>query len=284
MAGESGFRLVEKDNNGSGGGWKRAVAELRALGTAAGRARHGACSLEGTRLFERALRAGVPLVQAVTTSAYLADPSPRVQALLAELSRTGCELFVVPPEVMEELTEGRSIGALVGQATLGRAAALEALLAGAPDPFFLACTSIDSPGNLGALARTAHASGATALLTAGGVDPFHPMALRTSMGSLLRLPVLSRGDSRELVAELAALGVRTVGAAPDAPEELAGFDFGGGPVAVFVGSEAFGLDPAERGALDALVSIPMGPGVDSFSVNAAAATLLWELRRGRGLR
>jgi len=50
---------------------------------------------------------------------------------------------------------------------------------------------------------------------------------------------------------------------------------------VFVGGEAFGLPDAVAAALDQRVSIPMPAGVDSFSVNAAAAILLYELRRGR---
>ena len=51
------------------------------------------------------------------------------------------------------------------------------------------------------------------------------------------------------------------------------------PLALYVGSEAYGLPPAVRQTMECLVTVPMRVGVDSYSVNAVAAILLYEIRR-----
>lgn len=58
--------------------WRRVVAEVERTGTSQGRARTGRCSLEGTRLFERALAAGVPIDQAVVLESFLTTSEPRL--------------------------------------------------------------------------------------------------------------------------------------------------------------------------------------------------------------
>ena len=265
--------------------WKGVVARIRALATPAGRARHGTCSVEGTRLCERALRAGARLEHAVADARFLRGESPRSIALRDELRVHGCEVLEVPLDVMETLTQGRSLGGVVAVAsTPPRRSLAEVLAEETRARILLACTELSDPGNAGALVRTAHAAGARALLCAGAVDPFHPKAVRTSMGSVFRLPILSWRDARALLDELRAAGVRTVGAVTRggvAPSRLPRAPRSATATALLVGSEAFGLHPAEAAALDERVTIPMAAGVDSFSVNAAAAVLLYELTRGR---
>jgi len=259
--------------------WQRVVAEIRGANTPRGRERLGACSLEGTRVHERALRAGARIERVVLTEAYRNAESGRVRTLLAQLEESGTELHLVPEDVMDELTEGRSIGAVVGLATLPEGRSLAECLPASGRGLLLACVGVDDPGNLGALARTAHASGAAALVCVGACDPFHPKALRTSMGSLFRLPVIARAELAPVLQELRAGGVRSVAAVSAGGEPLAEAELAGSTTCVFVGSEAFGLGTEECAGMDTLVTIPMADGVDSFSVNAAAAVLLWEARR-----
>ena len=261
--------------------WARTVAEIQSAATAAGRARLGCCAIEGTRVFERALRAGVAIPRAVASAAFVAQEDDRARALQAELRGQGCELVEAPPETLHELTAGRSIGAIVGLAELPRERTLAELLAEPrsrrPGPILLGAVGQDDPGNAGALVRTAHALGAGAFLAIGAVDPFHPRAVRTSMGSVFRLPVLRFADLDAGVDALRAADVRTLGAVTEGGTPLAALAPRAGPVAALLGSEAFGLSKRERARLDDLVTIPMQPGVDSLSINAAAAVLLYGL-------
>ena len=101
---------------------------------------------------------------------------------------------------------------------------------------------------------------------------------------MVKLPVVSRPRGTDIVGELRRLGVRCLATVSGGGTPLPAVDRGRGPVALLVGSEAFGLSPTVRDAADARVSIPMAAGVDSFSVNAAAAVVLYELigRRSAG--
>ena len=122
------------------------------------------------------------------------------------------------------------------------------------------------------------ASGA-AFAGVGITDPFHPKAVRTSMGNLFRGPTLRFATAAPLLAELRTLGVRTLGAVAHGGVPLHEAPLDARAVAVFMGSEAFGLPEEVTRAMDALVTIPMAAAVSSLSVNAAAAVFLYELRR-----
>jgi len=255
--------------------WSHLIARIRSCATPKGRAVEGACSLEGTRLFERALRAGANLQVAATTQAFLDDGDARTVRLIADLREAQVELQVVPEDVLADLTGGRSIGALVGLAELPEAPPLASLTADGAR--FLAVVGIDDPGNIGALLRTAHAAGARALLTVGACDAFHPKAVRTSMGSVFKLPVVARATLNDLIRDLRELDVRTLGSVSSGGTDLRDLQAPEEACAMFMGSEAFGLDAASQARMDELVTIPMAPGVDSLSVNAAAAVLMYRI-------
>lgn len=267
---------------GAGGpAWGRAAAEYRAAGTRAGRRRLGACAVEGTRLFERALRAGAALRGVMVSQGVIDAPDARAAELLGELDGLGVGVRAVPDSEFAELTGGRDLGGFAGLAGLpepwesGRAT-------GAPgrpgSRLLLAAAGLDDPGNVGALARTAHASGAEGLLLVGCTDAFHPRAVRTSMGSLFRLPVAERDDLQAALEELHGAGWVTYATVSSGGEALdRAQPAEGESSAVFLGSEAFGLAREGLAAFRRRITIPMPPGVDSFSVNAAAAVALYGL-------
>jgi TrmH family RNA methyltransferase len=259
------------------------LAELRRTRTPRGRSRIGRFSIEGLRLHERAVRSGAAVERAVVGESLSRALDERSQTLLRDLERSGCRICVVPDGWVRELTEGRSCGAIVGLVPFPPHSSLSALIEGgrASRPrIILVAVDVEDPGNVGALTRTALASGALALATVGVSDPYHPRAVRTSMGSLFKLPIVRYASAEPLLDDLASSSVRTFGAVSSggvAPiEDPPSSD----PSAIFLGSEAFGLPAGVRERLDGLLTIPMQHGVDSFSVNAVAAILLYEARRG----
>lgn len=253
--------------------WRTVVADVERAATAAGRDAGGLFSLEGLRLHERALRAGVPIREVLTGGA---GTTPRLRELLAALERAGARVHRAPREVMDRLTEGRALGDVIGLAPIPPSGRLGELLAGGTS-VLLVGVEVQDPGNVGALVRTARAAGAAAYVAAGQGDPYHPRAVRTSMGSLFKLPVLRLRSGGETLALLRSHGVHTVAAVSRGGAPPAACRLPGGPVALLVGSEAFGLPAGLRDAVDSRVTIPMAGGIDSYSVNAAAAVLLYEL-------
>ena len=142
---------------------------------------------------------------------------------------------------------------------------------------------IQDPGNLGGILRTADAAGADRFhVTPGAVDPFHPRAVRATAGSIFRLTPARRPDD-EILRDLRARGLRLVGAEPGSGTTLNAADLTS-PLALCFGSEGQGLSNRWSAALDERISIPMRPGVESLSVAAAAAVLLFECVRQRSLR
>ena len=127
---------------------------------------------------------------------------------------------------------------------------------------------IQDPGNVGAIARTAAAAGAPALLAlAGTADPYGPKAVRASAGNVFRLRV-AHAQWKDL-AGLDGYGAAASGGAPlaEAPIESAGM--------IVLGSEAHGLSRQDL----KLVTVPLHEGVESLNVAAAAAVILFEIRR-----
>ncbi|MFT7580450.1 MAG: TrmH family RNA methyltransferase [Myxococcota bacterium] len=254
------------------------IADYRRALRPAGRQAQGVLAIEGWRLVERAVAAGVWPTTVLSTAAFVAQSDTRQATLVASLSaRTDLRRGVVDDATISDLVGGRTFGDIVAMVPIPVAFDLASWCRDttASSGAVLVLVDVVDPGNIGALARTALATGIDALVVVGGADPFHPKALRTSMGALFRLPV-ARVDSP--FNTFAAAGVQTVGtvtAGGIAPwqSELHG------RVAIVVGGEAFGLSDAVAGTLDTRVTIEMAPRVDSFSVSAAAAILLYERNR-----
>ena len=246
---------------------------IRRVATPKGRESRGCYSIEGTRLFERALRAGADIQRVLIGESLYRNPSDRVADVLVQLGST--PVVVAPDSAVEELCEGRDLGRILGLVGVGAAASIAQLVAADGQARFLVAVDVEEPGNTGALVRTALASGAAACICIGRSDPLHPKAVRTSMGSIFRLPVLRMASIEELLDLCREVGVRTVGAVSSDGHSPWKVDWKA-PVALLVGSEAFGLAADVAGQLDERVSIPMPICVDSYSVNAAAAVLLYE--------
>ena len=259
---------------------------IRRVGSGRGRRLTGLYAIEGTRLVERALRASARPESVLVAAQLAATPDPRHAALFDALRTVGCPVLVAPDAVVAELTEGRDLGKVLALLRLPPATTLDALLSLAPPPprppaLLLAAIDITDPGNVGALTRTAHAAGATALLVAGASDPFHPRATRTSRGSIFRLSIVAYDTAAVLLADLRRCGVAAVATSAAGGVPLPDLAWPAGPLAVLMGNEAQGLPPEVATAVDVGVTIPMAPGVDSYSVNAAAAIVLYELQRGQ---
>lgn len=145
--------------------------------------------------------------------------------------------------------------------------------------------NVTDPTNIGAIFRSAAALGMGAVLLSGSCcDPLHRRALRVSMGTVFKVPwafVPSRSDNRNAVdlSFIKALGFSTSAlaltesAVPITDPALVSEK----RLALILGAEGNGLDPATVASCDHAVRIPMRSGVDSLNVAAAAAVAFWEL-------
>lgn len=254
--------------------------QVRRAATAKGRADGGVFAAEGQRLLERALRAGW------TPSALLLGQSAAREAELTQLLERwpGLEPVAqrVPDALLLDLAEGRRAGLVTALFDLPDSLAVDVLLAQGPLPaVFLALVDVAEPGNVGALIRTALACNAAGVICVGATDPFHPKAVRTSLGSLFKLPI-ARSEPARLLGCLRAAGVHSLAAVARDGEVLQHAAWPRTSIAVLVGNESRGLDVHWREGADGRVSIDLCRAADSFCVNAAAAICLYEVQRRLG--
>lgn len=140
---------------------------------------------------------------------------------------------------------------------------------------YIALENVNDPSNLGAVARTAEALGASGIvLTTNGCDPFSPKALRSSMGTLLRMPLFIVSDVIDFALENS---LNTYACVPaDDAENISQVSFSGGDM-LLIGNEANGLLPQTIDRADKRITIPMHGRAESLNAAAAAAIAMWEM-------
>ncbi|MBD2844365.1 RNA methyltransferase [Paenibacillus sp. IB182496] len=140
--------------------------------------------------------------------------------------------------------------------------------------------AVADPGNVGTIIRAADAAGAAGVVLGSGcADPYNPKTVRSTMGSLLHLPVI-KAPLPELLGEARRRGARLVGTALDAERDCYAADWTG-PVWLVLGSESRGMSPEVRELVDESVLIPIEGRAESLNVAMAGTILLYEALRQR---
>lgn len=140
--------------------------------------------------------------------------------------------------------------------------------------------SIEKPGNLGAILRSADGAGADALIVCDPLaDVYNPNVLRSSLGALFSVPT-AVCSSEEAIAFLQQRKVQILTAQLQDSKPYYDVDMTG-PTALVIGSEADGLTDAWRIAANRHILIPMLGKMDSLNASVSAAILLYEARRQR---
>ena len=155
-----------------------------------------------------------------------------------------------------------------------RYAAAEALLA-AGRPLIVALDQVQDPQNLGAICRTAECAGATGVVIPERRSAEVTAAVcKASAGAVEHLPIARVRNLADFLSEAKSAGIWCYGADGSAPLRYDAVDWSG-PAALVLGSEGRGLRPRVAAACDALVAIPLRGRIESLSVSAAAAVLLY---------
>ena len=148
------------------------------------------------------------------------------------------------------------------------------------NPLIVVLESVEKPGNLGAVLRSADASGVDAVIVCDPLtDMYNPNLIRSSIGAIFTVPVAT-AKSDEAIAWLKAKGAKIYTAQLQNSEWYYDTDMKGA-TAIVMGTEATGLTNAWRNAADAHIKIPMLGRLDSLNVSVSAAILMYEAVRQR---
>jgi TrmH family RNA methyltransferase len=201
------------------------------------------------------------------------------RALLNELVALGIETLVISDSVVKDLSNvetPQGIFAVVNEVEYG----FQELIY-SENPIVLACFEVQDPGNLGTMIRAAHAAGATGILVSKGtVEPYNEKVVRSSMGSIFHVPVVSTDDLEGSLKKLSKAGLKVIAADQKAGVNYWDSDLRGG-VCFVLGSEGKGLSVSVQSACDGSVLIPMPGKPDSLNVAVSASLLLYEALRQR---
>lgn len=152
-----------------------------------------------------------------------------------------------------------------------------------PNGLYLVAESIEKPGNIGALLRTADAANIDGFIIANPKsDLYNPNVIRSSVGCVFT-NTIAVGTTEEVIDFLHQNNIQSYGASLQCSEPYHTQNFTG-PTALIVGTEATGLSNTFKEATTQNIIIPMQGKIDSMNVSVAAAILLFEAKRQRGFK
>lgn len=260
--------ITSKDNN--------VIKHLRSLSDPKHRKKEQVYLIEGVKMVEEAIRdkAGVKMVVA---SPALVQHHGKAVLKLAEAG--SIDILWISEKLMDSVSESKTPQPVM--AVVGMKEHTEDDLFAHGSKLIVLAHQLQDPGNLGTIIRTAEAVAAAGIaLTPNSVDPYSAKAVRASMGSILRLPVVRVGEIEAFAERCKKMGFQTV--ATVVTGEKTPFDIDlTKPTVVILGQEGAGLPPRIMADVDLRVRIPMAETIDSLNVATSAAVILYEMMRQR---
>lgn len=240
--------------------------------------------VEGVREVDRALkRQVVPLEAFVCPPLITTEEATAVAQKLYQLQNSGhTKIYEVTPEVFAKMAyRGQSGGILITMPYLTRPLDKIPLK---ENPFLAIIEGGEKPGNLGAILRTADAVGLDGLIVCQnearhGTDVHNPNVIRASLGAIFSVPIAA-ASTNQIIEWLHKHRIRIAISTPDAQEKYTAVDLTG-PIAIVMGSEAYGLSNTWFKVADVQMVIPMFGLVDSLNLSVATAVILYEVVRQR---
>ncbi|MDD5071309.1 MAG: RNA methyltransferase [Patescibacteria group bacterium] len=151
------------------------------------------------------------------------------------------------------------------------------------NPLIIILESLEKPGNLGAILRSADAAGVDAVIVADPkTDIYNPNIIRASLGAVFTNQVAVTG-AEEIKEWLAKNKIRSLASTPEAKKLYTEADYKG-PTAIIMGEEHPGLSQGWLSAAKEKIRIPMAGKIDSLNVSVSAAIILFEAVRQRSLK
>lgn len=229
---------------------------------------------EGFKMFEEAPEELIREVYLSQTGLPKAQENPRWSD---RLQKTGYE--VVTDEVFSKMSDTQTPQGIL--TVLNRPQYVLEELLEAPNPLFVVLENLQDPGNLGTIVRTGEGAGITGvIMTEQTVDLFNPKTIRSTMGSIYRVPYIYTDDILKTLHVLHNKGIKTYAAHLQGESYYDSFSFRE-PTAFLIGNEGNGLTKATADAALSYLKIPMEGQVESLNAAIATALLMYEANRQR---
>jgi len=240
--------------------------------------------IEGRNAVIEALRAGETI-----DKIYLAkgDTDKTLGHIASKARTAGIVVVEADRRKLDAMSRTHAHQGVIALAAVREYASVESILKIAADrgenPLLVVCDEISDPHNLGAIIRTAECAGAHGVIIpkrrSAGLTA---VVGKTSAGAVAYMPVARVPNIAVLLKDLKKQGIWVFGTAANGNTTLYNADLKG-PAAIVIGNEGEGMTRLVTENCDFLVSIPMKGRISSLNASAAAAILLYEAVRQRGL-
>jgi RNA methyltransferase, TrmH family len=249
------------------------VKQIRKLHRSKERREQHLCLLEGSHLLEAACDVQLPLQVVCCT----ADWAAQYAALYDRAMALSQRVELVSPDVLRSMATTVEPDGVLAIAPRQHQKPIDLPHLG------LILETIQDPGNLGTMIRTAAAVGVDGLLLSENcVELDNPKVLRASAGQWFRLPMAIAADLPSELKKYRDRGHQIIATLPTATQTFWDVDFTK-PSLIVMGNEGAGLSPEVAACADVQVQIPLAVGVESLNVAIAAALMLYEAKRQRQL-
>jgi RNA methyltransferase, TrmH family len=249
------------------------IKQARALRQRKHRQANASFLVEGIRHVGEAVEAGAAL-ESIFYAPDLLE-SEFALGLVAKLTSRGVPVFPVSPQVFASLSEKENPAGLLAVVKIQQAGLAD--LHPANFPWGVALVSPQDPGNVGTILRTVDATGASGLLLLeNSVDPFHPGAVRASMGSIFWHPVVT-ASFEDFTGWVKANGYHVYGTSSHGSRDYREIERYQQPAILLLGSEREGLTTAQTAVCKEMIRLPMRGRVTSLNLAVAAGILLYAM-------
>ncbi|BBC23279.1 TrmH family RNA methyltransferase [Pseudanabaena sp. ABRG5-3] len=253
------------------------VKQLRSLGESAkARKEQGLFLVEGTHAITEAIATAYPLSIVCCTEKWITtnpDLYNHIEASIDEIER----LEIVSEEVLQAIATTKNPDGAIAAALLPSREVAPISTLG------LALETIQDPGNIGAIIRSAVAVGIDGMLVSSdSVDLTNPKIIRATAGQWFRCPMQTSTNITDDIRKLQAQGVKALATLANAKKTYWDYDFTQ-PTLILLGNEGNGLSQELIEVADESISIPQSDRVESLNVAICAALLLYEAKRQRAV-
>lgn len=236
------------------------------------RKRRGLFVIEGIRMFRE-----VPFES--VQNVYASESFARDNTALLD----GYRYEIVRDDIFDRMSDTRSPQGILAAVNMPQYS-MNDIVGKSRNPLIVVLENIQDPGNLGTIIRSAEGAGADGIImSADTVDIYNPKTVRSTMGSLFRMPFVYSDDICAEVRKLSEKGINTCAAHLEGAEEYYNIDYCP-PTAILIGNEGGGLTKELTGAARSRIKIPMRGELESLNAAVSAAVLLYEAARQRALK
>ncbi len=239
------------------------------------RDKHGLFMLEGVRNAELAIASASEIQMCFVTEKAMQND--RAQSIVNQLEKTSCLVYTVPESIYHKISDTESPQGLMLVIKMMNTSLDELLPTESKSPFYLVLDRLQDPGNIGTIIRTADAMGVSGILCLNKTcDIFSPKVVRSAMGSLFNVPIVTKLSEIELLRFVQKNSLKLYATALDKTAVSCwNADFTSGCV-VILGNEANGICRELLDSADEKIYIPMAGNAESLNVANACSMIIYE--------